>query len=86
MAFDVVALYFWAIIILIYKVIYKESTEEAISSVEFFNNVAWITWLELIVLMTRRTVWVLIRLENEFFSNFEGFRDIVAIPPIKNEE
>jgi len=36
--------------------------------------------------MTRRTVWVLIRLENEFFSNFEGFRDIVAIPPIKNEE
>jgi len=36
--------------------------------------------------MIRRTVWVLIRVENEFFSNFEGFRDIVAIPPMKLEK
>ena len=34
----------------------------------------------------RRTIWSIIRIENEFFNNFEEYRDIIAIPPIKEEE
>ena len=86
MIFDVIALYFWIVIIFLYKYLENASSDEAIQNVEFFNKVAWLTWLELSVLMIRRTVWVLIRVENEFFSNFEGFRDIVAIPPMKLEK
>lgn len=78
---DVIGLYIWAFIILMYSV--TESADKAIDSLEFYSNVMWITWLELIVQAIRRTIWILIRFENEFFSNFEQFRDIVTIPPIK---
>lgn len=83
MFINVIGLYFWAFVILLYS--QTESTDEAISSLEFFNNVMWIVWVELIVAAIRRTIWILIRFENEFFSNFENFRDIVTIPPIKAE-
>ena len=33
----------------------------------------------------RRTFWAVIRVENEFFNNFEQYRDILMIPPIKDE-
>ena len=33
----------------------------------------------------RRTLWSLIRVENEFYHNFEGYRDVLVIPPIKDE-
>lgn len=83
MILDIIGLYFWAVIIGIYS--FTESSSEAISSLEFYNNVMWITWVELIVAGIRRTIWVMIRLENEFFNNFEQFRDILTIPPIKAE-
>lgn len=81
MILDVIGLYFWAIVILLYKM--TETTNSAIESLEFYNNIMWITWTELIVAAIRRTIWILIRFENEFFSNFEQFRDVVTIPPIK---
>jgi len=28
----------------------------------------------------RRTIWALIRVENEFFNNFESYRSIITIP------
>lgn len=31
----------------------------------------------------RRTLWSLIRIENESFNNFEQYRTIVAIPPMQ---
>ena len=34
----------------------------------------------------RRTIWALLRTENEFFNNYESFRDILLIPPIKDED
>ena len=83
MVFDVIGLFFWAIVIGLYEWTTPENTNEAIGSLEFFNNVMWITWAELIVMAVRRTVWILIRLENEYFNNFESFRDIVTVPPIK---
>ena len=34
----------------------------------------------------RRTLWSVLRVENEFFNNFEEYRDIIIIPPIRSEE
>ena len=34
----------------------------------------------------RRTLWSIIRVENEFHNNFEEYRDILMIPPIKEDE
>ena len=33
----------------------------------------------------RRTVWSLIRVENEFFNNFEAYRSIPTIPNLMDE-
>lgn len=32
----------------------------------------------------RRTLWSIIRIENEFFNNFEKYRDIIIIPPMQD--
>ena len=36
--------------------------------------------------LTRRLIWSIIRVENEFHNNYEQYRDILAIPPIKEDE
>jgi len=41
-----------------------------------------ILWLTIIAEALRRTVWVLIRVENEFFNNFESYRSIPNIPDL----
>lgn len=33
----------------------------------------------------RRTFWAMIRIENEFFHNFENYREIIDVPPIKDD-
>jgi hypothetical protein len=33
----------------------------------------------------RRSVWALIRVENEFFNNFEAYRSIPTIPNLMDE-
>jgi len=40
----------------------------------------------MIVEAFRRTFWAMIRVENEFFNNFEQYRDIVMIPPLRDEQ
>ena len=52
---------------------------------DFFNQIIWITWFEMLLNALRRTIWVVIRVETEFFVNYEQYRDIVTIPPIKDE-
>ena len=52
----------------------------------YHNKVMGIMWLEFVLVVFRRLIWVIIRMENEFFNNFEKFRDIVTIPPIKFDE
>ena len=34
----------------------------------------------------RRSIWSILRVENEFFNNFEQFRDCIVIPPIKDDD
>jgi len=86
MVFDVFALFFWFLIIGLYSWTTPENITEDIGSLEFFNNVLWFTWVEMLVALARRTIWVLIRLENEYFNNFESFRDITTVPPIKKDD
>ena len=42
----------------------------------------------LIAELLRRTLWAIIRVENEQMNNFEGFRIIFEVPPVvdKNED
>lgn len=43
MILNVIGLYFWVIVILMYQS--RESTSSAIDSLEFYSNVMWITWV-----------------------------------------
>jgi len=33
----------------------------------------------------RRTIWSLIRVENELINNFEKYRTYISIPPLKED-
>ena len=44
------------------------------------------TFLGMMVEAVRRTFWSIIRVENESLNNFEDYRTIVAIPPIRLED
>ena len=83
MVYDLVGLYSWAISLLISSLIQPDPAQD---HARYHRNLIWITWLELLVVFVRRTVWVIIRVESEFFNNFEQYRDIVTIPPIQFEE
>ena len=85
MVLDVIGLSWWAVTLFFYAK-FTDLGDQGVDQLEFFNNVIWVTWIEMIVMLLRRTLWVLIRFENEFFNNFEGFRDIVTIPPISKTE
>jgi len=55
----------------------------------FLDNLEFLSWLSMTVEATRRTIWSILRVENEYFNNFENYRDYIAIPPIgkdKDEE
>ena len=49
----------------------------------FWDSIGILTFCSMLVEAMRRTFWAIIRVENEFFNNFEQYRDIVMIPPIK---
>ena len=49
------------------------------------DSIGLLAFSAMIVEAVRRTFWSMIRVENEFFNNFEQYRDIMMIPPIKDE-
>jgi len=49
------------------------------------DSIGLIAFSAMFVEAIRRTFWAMIRVENEFFNNFEQYRDIMMIPPIKDE-
>lgn len=79
MVLDVFGLFFWVIV---YKWVDSLTPAGKLDHIVYYNSVNKIVWLEMIVLAVRRTIWILIRLENEFFYNVEQYRDILTIPPI----
>lgn len=93
MVYNLFGLFSWAIIKLIISSVQPAqgdaSQQNAAGSpnpIIYYNNLMWITWLEFMIVAIRRIIWVLIRVESEFYNNFEQFRDIVTIPPLKFEE
>ena len=83
MVYNLFGLYSWAIAIMIAALIQPQKQDDVL---QYYNNIIWITWFEFALSFIRRTVWVVIRVESEFFNNFEQYRDVVTIPPIKYEE
>jgi len=51
----------------------------------FFDHMNMMFFLGMMVEAIRRTLWSIIRVENEFYHNFENYRDVLVIPPIKDE-
>jgi len=49
------------------------------------DSVGLIAFSAMFVEAIRRTFWAMIRVENEFFNNFEQYRDVMMIPPIKDD-
>ena len=47
------------------------------------NNLQAVTFGSMMIEAIRRTFWAIFRVENESFNNFEKYRTIVAIPPLR---
>ena len=96
--YNLIGLFSWALSILLLSALTKpinQSDREMgnlsdaqiqYNQLSYYNKVMGIMWLEFLLVVFRRLIWVIIRIENEFFNNFEQFRDIVTIPPIKFDE
>jgi len=50
------------------------------------ENVELLAFMGMAVEATRRTIWSILRVENEYFNNFENYRDYIAIPPIGKDK
>ena len=48
------------------------------------TNIQATMFLGMMTEAIRRTLWAIIRIENEFFNNFEKYRDIIIIPPMQD--
>ena len=44
------------------------------------------TFLNMMISISRRSVWTIMRCENEIFNNYEKFRDILMIPDIPEDD
>jgi hypothetical protein len=52
--------------------------------VGFVNkNNNWIKVLAMMLEIIRRAIWAVLRVENEFFNNYEKYRTILTIPPME---
>ena len=71
--YNLIGLFIWAIAIQLTSYYAPKTTDDASPEVvyQYYNNVMWIMWLEFFVVAIRRTIWVIIRIESEFFNNFE---------------
>ena len=55
-------------------------------SVKFLESLELLTFVSMMMSAIRRTIWAIIRVENEFFNNYEEFRDHIAIPPVREDD
>lgn len=68
--------WFWIIPLIIYKDSQKAT---------LMNKLKILTLCSMMLEAVRRTLWAIIRIENESINNFEDYRPIVAIPPLIDE-
>ena len=50
-----------------------------------FESLQILTFLAILAETTRRALWALIRVENEFHNNFENYRSIPTIPALADD-
>ena len=50
------------------------------------NNLQVMLFISMIMETYRRTIWAVLRIENEYFNNFEAYRSIPAIPILMDEK
>lgn len=87
MVYNLFGLYSWAFILLLSSLVQPKVDDPSQGyPIEYYNNLMWLSWLEFMIVAIRRTIWVVIRVESEFYNNYEQYRDIVTIPPIKFED
>lgn len=70
--------FFWLIQITSYSY-------ESANGINFLKSWEIVTCSSIIAEALRRTIWVLIRVENEFFNNFEQYRSTSTIPDLIDE-
>jgi hypothetical protein len=52
---------------------------------DFMKKVELGFFMKMMAEAIRRTLWVLIRVENEFHNNFESYRSILIIPKLMDD-
>ena len=70
--------FFWVVGIFAYPFNYSVG--------KFFKDMQMIAFLSVMAEVIRRTQWALIRVENEFYNNFEHYRTIPTIPNLMEDE
>ena len=53
--------------------------------IDILDHLKLLAFVGTMVEIIRRTFWGVIRVENEQCNNFEQYRDIILIPPIKED-
>ena len=48
----------------------------------FFQQLQVLVFFNLLAEAVRRTIWAIIRIENEFFNNYENYRTLTKIPSL----
>ena len=68
--------HFWVVPMIVPHLVKSETQLSYFQPMLFFS---------MIVEMVRRSLWAVIRVENESINNFEEYRSINTIPPIKED-
>lgn len=78
MAINFILRFFWLISIFSFKLEKEEG-------VNFIRTWDILVFSQIIAEALRRTMWALLRVENEFFNNFENYKSISSIPDLIDE-
>lgn len=54
-------------------------------SAAFLQGIQIMIFISMMMEAMRRTIWSLIRVENELVNNFEKYRTYISIPPLKED-
>ena len=52
----------------------------------YLDDIEMMVFINMMMSIGRRSVWTVLRCENEIFNNYEKFRDILMIPPIPEDQ
>jgi hypothetical protein len=78
MVINFILRFFWLISIFSFKFEKEEG-------VNFIRTWDILVFSQIIAEALRRTMWALLRVENEFFNNFENYKSISSIPDLIDE-